>query len=137
MIEREAFERPLAARLDDDAQAAAERAFARLLFERAGKVEVATRTQRAQIALYLHDFGMPREDTLIWFGILAVVVVEVGLITPPVGSVLFVASAVSKQKIEHVVRAMLPFYGMLLVVLGMVTYIPAISLWLPRMLGMQ
>jgi len=32
---------------------------------------------------------------------------------------------------------MLPFYGMLLVVLGMVTYIPAISLWLPRMLGMQ
>ena len=45
----------------DDAQAAAERAFARLLFERAGKVEVATRTQRAQIALYLHDFGMPRE----------------------------------------------------------------------------
>lgn len=61
----------------------------------------------------------------------------IGLITPPVGSVLFVASAVSKQKIETVVRAMLPFYGMLLVVLGMVTYIPAISLWLPRMLGMQ
>ncbi|MBF9272756.1 TRAP transporter large permease subunit, partial [Enterobacter hormaechei] len=56
---------------------------------------------------------------------------------PPVGSVLFVASAVSKQKIEHVVRAMLPFYGMLLVVLGMVTYIPAISLWLPGVLGMQ
>ncbi len=61
----------------------------------------------------------------------------IGLITPPVGSVLFVASAVSKQKIETVVRAMLPFYGMLLVVLGMVTYIPAISLWLPRVLGMQ
>jgi len=61
----------------------------------------------------------------------------IGLITPPVGSVLFVASAVSKQKIETVVRAMLPFYAMLLVVLGMVTYIPAISLWLPGVLGMQ
>jgi sorbitol-specific phosphotransferase system component IIBC len=54
-----------------------------------------------------------------------------------VGSVLFVASAVSKQKIETVVKAMLPFYAMLLIVLGMVTYIPAISLWLPGVLGMQ
>ena len=51
--------------------------------------------------------------------------------------VLFVASAVSKQKIETVVKAMLPFYAMLLIVLGMVTYIPAISLWLPGVLGMQ
>jgi TRAP-type C4-dicarboxylate transport system permease large subunit len=50
---------------------------------------------------------------------------------------LFVASAVSKQKIETVVKAMLPFYAMLLIVLGMVTYIPAISLWLPGVLGMQ
>jgi len=61
----------------------------------------------------------------------------IGLITPPVGSVLFVASAVSKQKIESVVRAMLPFYAMLVIVLGMVTYIPAISLWLPGVLGMH
>lgn len=61
----------------------------------------------------------------------------IGLITPPVGSVLFVASAVSKKNIETVVRAMLPFYGVLLIVLAMVTYIPAISLWLPRVLGMM
>ena len=45
----------------DDEQAAADRAFAKLLFERAGKVEPATRTQRAQIAMYLHEFAMPRE----------------------------------------------------------------------------
>ena len=45
----------------DDEQAAADRAFAKLLFERAGKVEPATRTQRAQIAMYLHEFSMPRE----------------------------------------------------------------------------
>ncbi|SPW19320.1 TRAP-type C4-dicarboxylate transport system, small permease component [Cronobacter sakazakii] len=50
---------------------------------------------------------------------------------------LFVASAVSKKNIETVVRAMLPFYGVLLIVLAMVTYIPAISLWLPRVLGMM
>ena len=71
------------------------------------------------------------------FGMIMMVNLGIGLITPPVGSVLFVASAVSKQKIETVVRAMLPFYAMLLVVLGMVTYIPAISLWLPGVLGMQ
>ena len=70
-------------------------------------------------------------------GELAPVLTDWTTSTPPVGSVLFVASAVSKQKIESVVRAMLPFYGMLLVVLGMVTYIPAISLWLPHLLGMQ
>ena len=52
----------------------------------------------------------------------------IGLITPPVGSVLFVASAVGKQKIEQVVKAMLPFYCLLFVVLMMITYIPAISM---------
>lgn len=45
----------------DDRDAAAEKAFAKLLFERAGKVEPATRTQRAQIGMYLNEFQMPRE----------------------------------------------------------------------------
>lgn len=49
-----------------DAKAAEEIAFARLVFERAGKLEPATRTQRAQISMYLNDFGMPRE--LLLFG---------------------------------------------------------------------
>lgn len=49
-----------------DAKAAEEIVFARLVFERAGKLEPATRTQRAQISMYLNDFGMPRE--LLLFG---------------------------------------------------------------------
>ncbi|MDL4913992.1 MAG: TRAP transporter large permease [Enterobacterales bacterium endosymbiont of Blomia tropicalis] len=73
----------------------------------------------------------------IHFGMIMLTNLGIGLITPPVGTVLFVASAVSKQKIEQVVSAMLPFYGMLFVVLMLITYIPAISLWLPRLMGMM
>jgi len=49
--------------------------------------------------------------------------------------VLFVGSAVAKLRIEQVVRAMLPFFVILFAVLLVVTYVPAISLWLPRMVG--
>jgi TRAP-type C4-dicarboxylate transport system permease large subunit len=59
----------------------------------------------------------------------------IGLITPPVGAVLFVGSAVAKLRIEQVVRAMGPFFVILLFVLVLVTYVPAISLWLPRTFG--
>lgn len=55
----------------------------------------------------------------------------IGLITPPVGALLFVGSAVGKISIETTVKALLPFYVALFMVLMMVTYIPAISLWLP------
>ncbi|MFJ5363049.1 TRAP transporter large permease [Pectobacterium sp. CHL-2024] len=71
------------------------------------------------------------------FGMIMLVNLGIGLITPPVGSVLFVASAVSKQKIEQVVKAMLPFYCALFLVLMLVTYIPAISLWLPKLFGVH
>ncbi|WP_264040023.1 TRAP transporter large permease [Pectobacterium carotovorum] len=71
------------------------------------------------------------------FGMIMLVNLGIGLITPPVGSVLFVASAVSKQKIEQVVKAMLPFYCGLFLVLMLVTYIPAISLWLPKLFGVH
>ena len=69
------------------------------------------------------------------FGMIMLVNLGIGLITPPVGSVLFVASAVSKQSIEKVVKAMMPFYCVLLVVLMLVTYIPTISLFLPKLFG--
>ena len=102
---------------------------------------IGTLMDMAPIILILTPVLLPVTNALgidpVHFGMIMMVNLGIGLITPPVGSVLFVASAVSKQKIEAVVREMLPFYGMLLVVLGMVTYIPAISLWLPRMLGMQ
>ncbi len=71
------------------------------------------------------------------FGMIMMVNLGIGLITPPVGSVLFVASAVSKQKIEQVMKAMLPFYCGLFVVLMLITYIPAISLWLPKLFGVH
>lgn len=69
------------------------------------------------------------------FGMIMLVNLGIGLITPPVGSVLFVASAVSKQSIENVVKAMMPFYCVLFVVLMLVTYIPTISLFLPKLFG--
>ncbi|NDL63865.1 TRAP transporter large permease [Acerihabitans arboris] len=69
------------------------------------------------------------------FGMIMLVNLGIGLITPPVGTVLFVASAVSQQKMEAVVKAMLPFYCVLFIVLLIITYVPIISLWLPAVTG--
>jgi tripartite ATP-independent transporter DctM subunit len=70
------------------------------------------------------------------FGMIMMVNLGIGLITPPVGTVLFVGSAVAKLKIGVVTRAMMPFFTALFVVLLMVTYLPWLSLWLPRTLGL-
>ena len=70
------------------------------------------------------------------FGMIMMVNLGIGLITPPVGAVLFVGSAVAKLRIEQVVRAMGPFFVILLLVLVLVTYLPAVSLWLPRSMGL-
>ena len=70
------------------------------------------------------------------FGMIMMVNLGIGLITPPVGTVLFVGSAVSKLKIGVVTKAMTPFFVALFVVLMMVTYIPWLSLWLPRAMGL-
>jgi len=67
------------------------------------------------------------------FGMIMLVNLGLGLITPPVGVVLFVGAAVGKVTIESTVKALLPFYAALFVALIAVTYIPAISLWLPSM----
>ncbi len=69
------------------------------------------------------------------FGMIMMVNLGIGLITPPVGSVLFVASAVSNQKMEAVTRAMAPFFAALFSVLLLITFVPQISLWLPRLTG--
>ena len=70
------------------------------------------------------------------FGIMMVVNMEIGLCTPPVGLNLYVGSAISKLGLTEVSKAALPWLMTALVFLMLVTYIPAISLWLPRMLGM-
>ncbi|QBZ89420.1 TRAP transporter large permease [Pseudomonas viciae] len=67
------------------------------------------------------------------FGMIMLVNLGIGLITPPVGAVLFVGAAIGKVSIESTVKALLPFYAMLFLVLLLVTYIPAISLWLPHL----
>jgi tripartite ATP-independent transporter DctM subunit len=68
------------------------------------------------------------------FGMIMMVNLGLGLITPPVGGVLFVGAAVAKLPMEQVVKALFPFFGALMLVLGAVTYIPALSLWLPSLL---
>ncbi|GCL62159.1 TRAP transporter large permease [Pseudaquabacterium pictum] len=70
------------------------------------------------------------------FGMIMMVNLGIGLITPPVGTVLYVGAAVSKLKIGVVTRAMSPFFVALFIVLMMVTYLPALSLWLPRAMGL-
>jgi C4-dicarboxylate transporter DctM subunit len=69
-------------------------------------------------------------------GILMAVNMEVGLCHPPVGLNLYVASGITKMGITELTVAVLPWLATMLVFLVMVTYIPEISLWLPRVLGM-
>jgi TRAP-type C4-dicarboxylate transport system permease large subunit len=70
------------------------------------------------------------------FGMIMMLNLGIGLCHPPVGSILFVGCAVGKVTIEQVLREIWPFYGVMFAVLMLVTYIPAISLWLPRLLGL-
>ncbi|MDO4865399.1 MAG: TRAP transporter large permease [Clostridia bacterium] len=71
----------------------------------------------------------------IQFGIMVVLNCGIGLLTPPVGAVLFIGSAVAKRPMEKVVKATLPFYVCMLITLLLLTFIPQISLWLPSLFG--
>ena len=71
----------------------------------------------------------------IHFGIIMVLNLSVGLCTPPVGSVLFIGCSVAGLSIDKVIKPMLPMFVAMLLVLMLVTYIPDISLWLPKSLG--
>jgi len=94
----------------------------------------------APLILILTPILLPVMKTIgvdpVHFGMIMMVNLGIGLITPPVGAVLFVGSAVAKLKIEQVVKAMKPFFVILLFVLVLVTYVPQISLWLPRSMGL-
>ncbi|WP_193073352.1 C4-dicarboxylate TRAP transporter large permease protein DctM [Pseudomonas sp. FME51] len=72
----------------------------------------------------------------IHLGIIMVVNMEIGLITPPVGLNLFVTSAVTGMPVGSVIRAAMPWLMLLLFFLAIITYVPAISLALPEWLGM-
>lgn len=69
----------------------------------------------------------------IQFGIMMILNCGIGLLTPPVGAVLFIGSAVAKEPMEKVVKATLPFYVCMIVALLLVTFVPQISLLLPNL----
>ena len=67
----------------------------------------------------------------IQFGVMVILNCGIGLLTPPVGAVLFIGSAVAKLPMEKVVKATLPFYLCMIITLLLITFVPGISLWLP------
>jgi tripartite ATP-independent transporter DctM subunit len=69
------------------------------------------------------------------FGIVLLVNCALGLNTPPVGTTQFVGCAIGGVSVGHVMRTIWPFYGALTACLLAVTYVPAFSLWLPKLLG--
>ena len=71
----------------------------------------------------------------IHFAIIMSVNLTVGLATPPMGLVLFVASAVSGERVEAIAKAILPFLAVEIVVIFLITYIPALSMTIPRLTG--
>ncbi|EBS3829622.1 TRAP transporter large permease [Salmonella enterica subsp. enterica serovar Cerro] len=71
------------------------------------------------------------------FGIIMIYNLAIGPITPPVGSGLYVGASVGKVKVEEVIKPLLPFYGAIIGVLLLITYIPEITLFLPRLLGIM
>ncbi len=71
----------------------------------------------------------------IQFGIMVILNCGIGLLTPPVGGVLFIGSAVAKLPMEKVVKATLPFYLCMIITLLLITFIPMISLGLPVLFG--
>jgi TRAP-type C4-dicarboxylate transport system permease large subunit len=70
----------------------------------------------------------------IHFGMIMIVNLGIGLITPPVGPTLFVGCAIGKVSMEEISKELWPFYGAMCVALLLVTYVPALSLWLPSLL---
>jgi tripartite ATP-independent transporter DctM subunit len=74
---------------------------------------------------------------LVHFGVVVVVNIMIGLITPPYGLLLFIMTKISGSPLRDIVRDTLPFLGAMLLVLALITFVPAVVLWLPRLLGYQ
>ncbi|HEY8417192.1 MAG TPA: TRAP transporter large permease, partial [Limnochordales bacterium] len=68
---------------------------------------------------------------IIQFGVLLVLGLVIGLVTPPVGTCLFIVASISRLRLETVARALVPFIAACVVVLLIVAYVPAVTLWLP------
>ena len=82
------------------------------------------------------DFGLGPEELKIWFGILALIVVELGLITPPVGMNVFVIHAMAEDvPMSETFKGVMPFFGAELLRVMLLVAFPGIVLWLPRLLS--
>jgi len=69
------------------------------------------------------------------FGVVMVTNLGVGFVSPPVGSCLFVASAIGEVKIDQVIKPLLPFIAVMVATLLLITYWPGMTLFIPRLLG--
>lgn len=72
----------------------------------------------------------------IQFGVMMVMNLSIGTITPPVGSVLFVGCSISHLQVEEVIKKLVPFFVAILVALLFVTFVPQLSMWLPTVFGL-
>jgi C4-dicarboxylate transporter DctM subunit len=75
------------------------------------------------------------EIDLVHFGIVLLVNLVLGQVTPPVGVLLFVSMTIAKVSMGAILREIWPFLIALTIALGLITYVPALSLWLPSVLG--
>jgi TRAP-type C4-dicarboxylate transport system permease large subunit len=78
----------------------------------------------------VHHFGIDP----IHFGLVMVLNLMIGLLTPPVGMVIFVLAKVSKLSFDQTVRAIMPWMVPLLATLAVITFVPQVVLWLPGIL---
>lgn len=81
-------------------------------------------------------FGLDTDSLKIWFGILALIVVELGLITPPVGLNVFIISSLSRDTpMSTVFRGVMPFFGAEIIRVALILMLPALTLMVPRLIG--
>ncbi|MBR2865020.1 MAG: TRAP transporter large permease subunit, partial [Elusimicrobiaceae bacterium] len=79
------------------------------------------------------NFGMDP----VHFGVMMTFNLCIGCITPPVGAILFTGCKVSNISIEKIMPPLMPFFGVLALILMLVTFIPALTLWIPRLAGLM
>ena len=81
------------------------------------------------------DFGLSPNDTKIWFGIIILIVVELGLVTPPVGLNVFIINSLARDvPMRETFRGVMPFFAMEMLRITLLIAFPIVSLFLPRLL---
>ncbi len=82
------------------------------------------------------DFGMEPEDVKLWFGIISLIVVEVGLITPPVGLNVFIINSMARDvPMIETFKGVMPFFASDAIRVALILAFPALTLWLPHLVG--